>query len=94
MEAKKGYLTITLVYMCEHHVVQADMNEYHSLMNLISQHLAIPGFGLCSGMGSCGTCVVDICDRYSKSRTSIFSCDVLINDTIANTRIYIPQSIV
>jgi hypothetical protein len=60
-------------------------------MNLISQHLAIPGFGLYSGMGSCGTCVVDICDKYSKSSRSEFSCAILINDTIANTEIHVPE---
>lgn len=34
--------------------------EYHILMVLIADCLLLPGFGLCSSMGICGTCMVEI----------------------------------
>jgi aerobic-type carbon monoxide dehydrogenase small subunit (CoxS/CutS family) len=60
-----------------------EKNEYFSLLTLISEKFQIPGFGLCNGMGSCGTCMVRI--KY-KGNTSCFylqacqiACDELLD---------------
>ena len=59
-------------------------NEYYSLMTLISDRLAIPGFGLCCGMGSCGTCLVQINNGYHPATRNVLACDVQVNDELAN----------
>nr|WP_294944979.1 hypothetical protein [uncultured Mucilaginibacter sp.] len=60
-------------------------------MVLISMHLAVDGFGLCCGMGSCGTCMVEMGDKYSQATRCVLACDVQINDGLANTQIIIPE---
>lgn len=89
MESQKRNITLTLIFRDERYVIQVYYKEYHSLMTLIADRLAIPGFGLCCGMGSCGTCVVELCDKYTKRKRSVLSCDTMINDTLANTEVYI-----
>lgn len=59
-------------------------NQYYSLMTLISDQLAIPGFGLCCGMGSCGTCLVQISNGYHPTIRNVLACDVQVNDELAN----------
>jgi len=59
-------------------------NQYYSLMTLISDQLAIPGFGLCSGMGSCGTCLVQISNSYHQGVKNVLACAISINDDLAN----------
>lgn len=58
MPANERNISLTIIYKGEKYPVQTYPNEYNSLMSLISVHLAIPGFGLCCGMGSCCTCLV------------------------------------
>jgi aerobic-type carbon monoxide dehydrogenase small subunit (CoxS/CutS family) len=70
--------SVTLVFKGEKHLVQAKEGQYFSLMSLITNHLFIPGFGLCSGMGSCGTCMV----RMHGSKT--LSCTIAVNDALDN----------
>ena len=36
-----------------------------TLAELLSDYAGIAGFGLCSGMGSCGTCMIEIRQKYS-----------------------------
>jgi aerobic-type carbon monoxide dehydrogenase small subunit (CoxS/CutS family) len=64
-------------------------NQYYSLMTLISDQLAIPGFGLCSGMGSCGTCLVQISNGYHQGVKNVLACDVQVNDELANALVTI-----
>ncbi|GAB3255612.1 hypothetical protein GCM10027347_16860 [Larkinella harenae] len=71
----------TLIYQQRDVPVQTHRHHYPSLMSLISDVLFIPGFGLCSGMGSCGTCVVKI-DGFRR-----LSCEVPITDHLANARV-------
>ncbi len=59
-------------------------NQYYSLMTLISDQLSIPGFGLCCGMGSCGTCLVQISNGYHPATRNVLACDVQVNDELAN----------
>lgn len=88
---EKKTILFTLVYKENHYPVQASGNEYHCLMTLISDHLGIPDFGLCSGMGSCGTCMVTIRSHNREERNGSLSCGIAINDDLANTEIIIPE---
>lgn len=54
-------------------------------MSLISDYLDPVGFGLCSGMGSCGTCIVEIDGMRN------LSCAIAITDELANARILIRE---
>lgn len=78
-------ILFTLVYNNEDVQVQTSRNRYYSLMGLISDYLEIPGFGLCSGMGSCGTCLVTI-DGIRE-----LACAISVDDELANTRIVVQQ---
>ena len=88
-ENEKNTIIFTLVYKGEEYQVQTSRNQYRTLMTLISDYLAITGFGLCCGMGSCGTCMVEICEKNTVIKRSTLSCDVQINDELANTTIFI-----
>ncbi len=61
-------------------------------MTLISDYLAIPGFGLCSGMGSCGTCMVEIIENFSNRKRYGLSCEIQVSDDLANTKIIISDT--
>ena len=86
INSEKNTILFTLVYKNEDVQVQTRRNHYYSLMSLISDYLDSLGFGLCSGMGSCGTCVVEI-DGIRN-----LSCGIAVNDELANTRIVIQES--
>ncbi|MBB6127262.1 2Fe-2S iron-sulfur cluster-binding protein [Mucilaginibacter lappiensis] len=60
-------------------------------MTLISDQLAIPGFGLCCGMGCCGTCLVQISKGYHQGIKKVLSCAVGVNDELAGTMISVSQ---
>ncbi|WP_035333300.1 2Fe-2S iron-sulfur cluster-binding protein [Dyadobacter crusticola] len=77
--------SFTIVFNGKEYQVQAGENRHFSLMSLISEQLAIPGFGLCSGMGSCGTCIVEMNGRNA------LSCSVAIDHSLANAVIRIEQ---
>ena len=83
---EKNTILFTLIYKDEEYQVQTRERQYFSLMTLISDYLNIPGFGLCSGMGSCGTCLVDIDGSFT------LACEVAVNVELANTRIKIDVS--
>jgi aerobic-type carbon monoxide dehydrogenase small subunit (CoxS/CutS family) len=91
MQADKGTISIILIYRGESHHILTYANEYYSLMTLISDHLAIPGFGLCCGMGSCGTCRVELGNQYSALSRQVLACGVRIDDELSNTQITIPE---
>lgn len=93
MNTEKNTILFTLVYMNQTFPVQTNRNQYHSLMTLISDHLALAGFGLCCGMGSCGTCLVDISEINSAMKRTTLSCSVQINDELANTIITITSQL-
>lgn len=91
MENEKHTILFTLIHGREEYAVQTHRGQYYSLMTLISEHLGLAGFGLCSGMGSCGTCRVDIREQYSSVKRSGLSCNIKVNDELANTMIVIPE---
>jgi aerobic-type carbon monoxide dehydrogenase small subunit (CoxS/CutS family) len=90
---EKNTILLTLNYLGESYQIQTRRGEYHTLMTLISDHLAIPGFGLCCGMGSCGTCVVQISSSGLQVKRSVLACDVEINDALSNGQVDIPDKI-
>lgn len=89
MPADMSNISLTLIYRGETYPVRTYTNEYYSLMTLISEHLAIAGFGLCSGMGSCGTCMVQMGNKYSSTTKHILACGTRVNDGLSNTQITI-----
>jgi hypothetical protein len=91
MDDEKNTIIFTLIFRGMEYPVQTRRNQYYSLMTLISERLALPGFGLCSGMGSCGTCMVEIRENYSGRKRFVLSCDVQINDDLANTIIIVEE---
>lgn len=82
-------ITLTLQYQGEAYPVSTFNNEYYSLMSLISAHLGIVGFGLCCGMGSCGTCLVEIGAKYSIAARFALACDIRVDDELSNMQIII-----
>jgi aerobic-type carbon monoxide dehydrogenase small subunit (CoxS/CutS family) len=90
MITEKNTIMLTLIYNDKKYQVQTRQDQYHTLMTLIADHLALPDFGLCCGMGSCGTCMVEMVEMNSSVTQSALSCDVQVNDTLANTTIIIP----
>lgn len=90
---KRTTIQLTLVYLGENYRLQTHTIQYHSLMTLISDHLAIPGFGLCCGMGSCGTCLVELAESCTSLKRSVLACDIQVNDELSNTYIFIPDKV-
>ena len=89
METEKNTILLTLVYQDKQYRVQTRRDQYHTLMTLIADRLSILDFGLCSGMGSCGTCLVKISEKQSPIERFALSCEVQISDELANTEITI-----
>ena len=82
-------IQFTLVDKGEEFRFQTSHNKYYSLMVLISDQLGLPGFGLCSGMGSCGTCLVEICESKTGKKRPALACETKINDELVNTFVLI-----
>jgi aerobic-type carbon monoxide dehydrogenase small subunit (CoxS/CutS family) len=89
MVSQDRNISLTLLYQGQAYSVRTFHNEYYSLMTLISAHLGIVGFGLCSGMGSCGTCLVEVGTKYSAATQLVLACDIRVNDELSNTQITI-----
>ena len=89
MPAAENIILFKIAYQGHIIEIQTYPNQYYSLMTLISDQLAIPGFGLCSGMGSCGTCLVQISNGYHHGVRNVLACDVSINDDLANALVTI-----
>lgn len=92
MGTEKNTILLTLVYQDKQYPVQTRRDQYHTLMTLISDHLSILGFGLCCGMGSCGTCMVKINEKHSLIERFALSCEVQVSNELANTQITIAEN--
>jgi ferredoxin len=44
---------------------------------------------LCCGMGSCGTCLVQISNGYHRGVKNVLACAVSINDELSNALVTI-----
>ncbi|MET1057282.1 MAG: 2Fe-2S iron-sulfur cluster-binding protein [Pedobacter sp.] len=53
-------VVITVNYEGKQFVFHTFPYEYRSLMHLLADKLFIEGFGECSGMGKCGTCIIGV----------------------------------
>ncbi|QEC62296.1 2Fe-2S iron-sulfur cluster binding domain-containing protein [Mucilaginibacter ginsenosidivorans] len=93
MMGDKIMVPLTLVYLGENYRVQVVPARYQSLMTLISDLLAIPGFGLCCGMGSCGTCLVEIADSRTALKRPVLACGIQVNDGLSNAYVFIPDRV-
>lgn len=89
----KPTILFTLHYCGEAYPVQTYQNEHPSLMSLICDILGPPGFGLCCGMGSCGTCVVQISNPGSAIKRPVLACGVPVNDELANVNVIVPDRV-
>ena len=89
---EENTIMLTLVFDGKEYRIQTNRNQYYTLMTLIADHLSILSFGLCSGMASCGTCLAKISEMYSPIERIALSCEVQINDELANTKITIAKS--
>lgn len=81
-------INFTLVIGQEEFLIQTSGNQYHSLMTLISDRFNLADFGLCSGMGSCGTCDVEM------DGEPVLACEIAVNDSLANTRIVVDKQLI
>lgn len=93
MNLKERTIIFTIIYSGVEYDVHTYEHEYYSLMTLISDYTGAAGFGLCSGMGSCGTCFVEIYEKLQGITKTVLSCDVKINDELANMEIRIQESL-
>jgi aerobic-type carbon monoxide dehydrogenase small subunit (CoxS/CutS family) len=91
MPANENIILFKIAYQGHITEVQTYPNQYYSLMTLISDRLAIPGFGLCSGMGSCGSCLVQISNGYHQGTKNVLACAVSVNDELAGAVVTVPQ---
>lgn len=61
-------ITITIIHGDQEYQLKTYHNEYRNLMMLISDKIYIEEFGQCTGMGRCGTCLVEfLSDSHSLS---------------------------
>lgn len=90
LDKEKSAIIFTLVYQGKEYAVHTYRNEHYSLMTLISHYIGLHDFGLCCGMGSCGTCIVDIYSKGSINKRNTLSCDIQVNEELSNTIVVIP----
>ena len=91
MPGNKPTILFTVQQGANSYRMETYTNAYPSLMTLIADKLSPMGFGLCCGMGSCGTCLVQITYAGSKAKISVLACDLSINDELANAVVYLPE---
>lgn len=79
----KNTIFFTIEYKGQIYPVSTFRNQYYSLMTLIADHLSPTDFGICSGMGSCGTCMITIKRKHSSLEQQALACEVLVNDELS-----------
>nr|WP_295921928.1 2Fe-2S iron-sulfur cluster-binding protein [uncultured Dyadobacter sp.] len=82
----QNQITFSLIFEGQQYPVKVTAAQYFSLMTVIADVLPITGFGLCSGMGSCGTCTVQINGRKS------LSCELAVNESLENALIHVSEA--
>lgn len=68
--------------------IQTYPHQYQSLMTLISDRFNLADFGLCCGMGSCGTCDVKI------NGLSVLACETAIDRSLSKSVIMIDKQLI
>jgi hypothetical protein len=84
MHLEKNTIIFTLYYEGKTYQIQTREKQYGSLMCLLSENFNLKCFGVCYGGGCCGTCGVVISENAIGSGRFILSCEVQIDDEIAN----------
>ena len=56
----RKHITLTVIHEGEGFLVQAYVNEYRNLMQLLNNSIYLRNFGECGGMGRCATCMIKI----------------------------------
>jgi hypothetical protein len=87
----KSTILFRIEYKGQNYLVSTYPNQYYSLMTLISDHLTLANFGICSGMGSCGTCIVSIKQKFSSVQQHALACEIPVNDELSGTIIEISE---
>lgn len=75
----------------EIYTVHTYAKEYASLMDLIAGTCQLPRFGLCSGVGRCGTCLVEICAAGALLPDHRLSCETVVDLSLSNAVIHVSQ---
>jgi hypothetical protein len=89
VKSDKNIIIFTISHEGREYQMQTNGDQYESLMSLISDHLPVSGFGICYGGGCCGTCGVEIREDCSGERKFTLSCEIKIDDELANKRIVV-----
>jgi hypothetical protein len=83
----------TIIFSLHHDssvsLIQTREGQYQSLMCLISEYLDMPRFGICYGGGSCKTCGVILKGNCNSQKKFVLSCEVKIDDELANQSVII-----
>lgn len=86
---EKNRINFTVNVKGKTYQLQTCEGKYDSLMCLISENFRIDSFGVCYGSGSCKTCGVVIIDKHTGAKHFTLSCEVQIDDEIANKLIMV-----
>lgn len=86
---EKNTIIFTLNYEGKPYQIQTREGKHDSLMCLLSENFNLSSFGICYGGGCCGTCGVVISEKAIGSRKFVLSCEVQVDDGIANKEITI-----
>jgi hypothetical protein len=89
MHCEKDTIIFTIAFRGKEHQLQTRTQQYQSLMCLISDHFRISRFGICYGGGSCGTCGVEIKEKFTGKRKFILSCEIKIDDELVEKKVNI-----
>ena len=89
MQSEKNTIIVAIYYEGKAYMLQTRAGQYGSLMCLISEHLPVRGFGVCYGGGSCGTCGVEIREECLGTRKFVLSCEIKLDDELANKTVNI-----
>lgn len=96
-KAKQPLAIGPIEFIVVHHGLEVPVvvyqDQYFSLMSLITDKLQVRDFGLCSGMGGCGTCQVSIYHGNGKLKRVALSCQVGIDDVLMNAKIIVPDNV-
>lgn len=80
-------IRLTVIWDEESYEIQTFPNEYRSLMMLIFDRISPEEFGVCLGMGKCGTCMVEVIQSSMLTDFDRNESNTLIKHGISNPNI-------
>ncbi len=81
-------IRFTIIIESQQFVVEISWGQYQSLMTLIVDRFNLADFGLCCGMGSCGTCDVTI------NGIKVLACETAVDASLKNSVIRIHKQLI